>query len=236
MTRWYRTCTRAKPRGPSPMTPRRSLGLGGTGRAAGRRRRWRAAYLRALDSSNGKVGVIGHCSGGRQAVLAACNVDVDAAVDCYGAYVVGNPPETHPMHAMKVRGLEEQLVKLRCPLLGLFGNEDAHPSPRMTVRATASSLPTGRPIGSRRRSTVIERSAISLPGISAADAAWTRRPSTSTILSTPRPHTRSTSISSTPRGNRPGGSPWNSPPNRPGSWSRRSSGRWAAFRPSCWSE
>src|SRR6201997_5799090 len=39
-----------------------------------------AAYLRALDSSNGKVGVIGYCSGGRQSVLAACNVDLDAAV------------------------------------------------------------------------------------------------------------------------------------------------------------
>lgn len=88
-----------------------------------------AAYLRALDSSNGRVGVIGHCSGGRQAVLAACNLDVDAAVDCYGAYVVGTPPEGHPMHAMKVRGFEDQLVKLRCPLLGLFGNDDAHPSP-----------------------------------------------------------------------------------------------------------
>src|SRR6266487_3834676 len=84
-----------------------------------------AAHLRALDSSNGKVGVIGHCSGGRQAVLAACNLDLDAAVDCYGAYVVGSPPEDHPTHAPKIRGLEEQLPKLGCPLLGLFGNEDA---------------------------------------------------------------------------------------------------------------
>ena len=30
-----------------------------------------AAYLRGLSNSNGKVGVIGHCSGGRQAFLAA---------------------------------------------------------------------------------------------------------------------------------------------------------------------
>ena len=34
-----------------------------------------AARLRSLDTSNGKVGVIGYCSGGRQAVLAACNTD-----------------------------------------------------------------------------------------------------------------------------------------------------------------
>ena len=87
-----------------------------------------AAYLRALESSNGKVGVIGHCSGGRQAVLAACNLDLDAAVDCYGAYVVGAPPEDHPLHS-RMRGFEDQLAKLGCPLLGLFGNDDAHPSP-----------------------------------------------------------------------------------------------------------
>jgi carboxymethylenebutenolidase len=87
-----------------------------------------AAYLRALDSSNGKVAVIGHCSGGRQAVLAACNLDLDAAVDCYGAYVVGAPPEDHPLHAA-MRGFEDRLPKLGCPLLGLFGNEDSHPSP-----------------------------------------------------------------------------------------------------------
>jgi len=32
-----------------------------------------AAHLRALPSSNGKVGVIGYCSGGRQSFLAACS-------------------------------------------------------------------------------------------------------------------------------------------------------------------
>jgi carboxymethylenebutenolidase len=88
-----------------------------------------AAYLRGLDSSNGRVGVIGHCSGGRQAVLAACNLDLDAAVDCYGAFVVGEPPEDHVGRKLGMRGLEDQLPKLSCPLLGLFGNEDKHPAP-----------------------------------------------------------------------------------------------------------
>src|SRR5215470_5655654 len=46
-----------------------------------------AAHLRLLPSSNGKVAVIGYCSGGRQSVLAACSLDLNAAVDCYGAYV-----------------------------------------------------------------------------------------------------------------------------------------------------
>jgi carboxymethylenebutenolidase len=85
-----------------------------------------ARYLRNLPGCNGKVAVIGHCSGGRQSVLAACNVDLDAAVDCYGAFVVGVPPAGHPL---QVSGLEDQLPRLSAPLLGLFGNEDSYPSP-----------------------------------------------------------------------------------------------------------
>jgi carboxymethylenebutenolidase len=85
-----------------------------------------AAYLRARPSSNGKVGVIGYCSGGRQTTLAACSLDVDAAVDCYGALVVGTLPEGFPL---KVEPFPHLLPGLRCPLLGLFGAEDGNPSP-----------------------------------------------------------------------------------------------------------
>jgi carboxymethylenebutenolidase len=85
-----------------------------------------AAYLRALATSNGKVGVIGYCSGGRQSVLAACNLDLDAAVDCYGAFVTGTPGPDFPL---QVTNLVDQLPALRCPLLGLFGKEDKYPSP-----------------------------------------------------------------------------------------------------------
>jgi len=83
-----------------------------------------AAYLRELGTSNGKVAVIGHCSGGRQAVLAACRLDLQAAVDCYGAFVTGTPP---PERA--ITNLVDQLPNLTAPLLGLFGNDDVHPSP-----------------------------------------------------------------------------------------------------------
>jgi carboxymethylenebutenolidase len=85
-----------------------------------------AAYLRGLRSSNGKVGVIGHCSGGRQSVLAGCNLDLNAAVDCYGAFVTGTPPAEFPL---KVTNLVDQLPGLRCPVLGLFGNDDQYPTP-----------------------------------------------------------------------------------------------------------
>jgi carboxymethylenebutenolidase len=84
-----------------------------------------AAYLRALETSNGKVAVIGHCSGGRQSVLSACHLDLEAAVDCYGAFVTGTPPADSPMKS----NLVDQLPGLTAPLLGLFGNEDSHPSP-----------------------------------------------------------------------------------------------------------
>ena len=68
--------------------------------------------LRAMSESNGRVGVIGYCSGGRQSWLVACTLDVDAAVVCYGGRAdVALAPD------------------LRCPLLGLFGNNDHNPTP-----------------------------------------------------------------------------------------------------------
>jgi len=101
-----------------------------------------AAYLRALDSSNGKVGVIGYCSGGRQSVLSACNVDLDAAVDCYGAFVTGTPPEGFPL---KVTNLVDQLPNLKCPLLGLFGNDDSYPSPEQVDELEQILSDLGKP-------------------------------------------------------------------------------------------
>jgi carboxymethylenebutenolidase len=84
-----------------------------------------AGVLRGLTSANGKVGVIGYCSGGRQAFLAACKLDLDAAVDCYGAFVASRPVGL-PLKVEPVIGLAGELS---CPLLGLFGAEDSHPGP-----------------------------------------------------------------------------------------------------------
>jgi len=85
-----------------------------------------AAHLRELSNSNGKVGVIGYCSGGRQAFLAAVSLPLDAAVDCYGAFVTGTPPEGMPLKAGPIKHLTKDLS---CPLLGLFGADDQYPSP-----------------------------------------------------------------------------------------------------------
>ena len=86
-------------------------------------------YVRSLPYSNGKVGMIGYCSGGRQTFLAACSLDLDAAVDCYGAFVVASPPAGMPV---RMQPIIDRAGKLNCPLLGLFGADDANPSPAET--------------------------------------------------------------------------------------------------------
>jgi carboxymethylenebutenolidase len=98
-------------------------------------------HLRSLPTSNGKVAVIGHCSGGRQSVLVACNLDVDAAVDCYGAFVTGAPPSDY---ALNVTNLVDQLPRLGAPLLGLFGAEDKYPSPEQVAELNAILTAAGK--------------------------------------------------------------------------------------------
>jgi carboxymethylenebutenolidase len=99
-------------------------------------------YLRALPTSNGEVAVIGHCSGGRQSVLIACSLDVDAAVDCYGAFVTGTPPADHPLN---ITNLVNRLPQLRAPLLGLFGKNDKYPSSDQVAELEAILTADGKP-------------------------------------------------------------------------------------------
>ena len=100
-----------------------------------------AAHLRALTSSNGKVGVIGYCSGGRQSFLAAVSLPLDAAVDCYGAFVTGAPPEGMPL---KVGPIKHLANDLSCPLLGLFGADDQHPSPDQVAELDKALIEAGK--------------------------------------------------------------------------------------------
>ncbi|HEY8676137.1 MAG TPA: dienelactone hydrolase family protein [Candidatus Dormibacteraeota bacterium] len=80
-------------------------------------------YLRAMPSGSGRVATIGYCSGGRQSFLAACELDPDAAVVCYGAFIVGIPPA-----GSRVVPVIDRAEGISCPILGLFGVEDSHPS------------------------------------------------------------------------------------------------------------
>jgi carboxymethylenebutenolidase len=63
-------------------------------------------------------------------VLAACSLDLDAAVDCYGAFVTGMPPAEYPL---KITNLVDLLPDLRAPLLGLFGADDKFPGPEQVA-------------------------------------------------------------------------------------------------------
>jgi len=101
-----------------------------------------ADYLRGLDGANGKVGVIGYCSGGRQSFLAACSRPLDAAVDCYGAFIVNPPPEGMPLKATSLVGLARDLS---CPLLGLFGADDQYPTPDETAALSKVLDEAGKP-------------------------------------------------------------------------------------------
>lgn len=83
-------------------------------------------FLRTQPNANGKVGVIGMCSGGRHTFLAACTLEgIDAAVDCWGGGVIAPAEEATPV---KPVAPIEYAEGLSCPLLGIFGNDDKHPS------------------------------------------------------------------------------------------------------------
>jgi carboxymethylenebutenolidase len=98
------------------------------------------SYLKALDSANGKVGIIGYCSGGRQSFLAACKLPLDAAVDCYGAAIV-RAPEGLPIKMTPIVGLAGDLS---CPLLGLFGEEDKYPTTDETAELSTELTRLGK--------------------------------------------------------------------------------------------
>jgi carboxymethylenebutenolidase len=88
-------------------------------------------FLRGLPVSNGKVGTIGYCSGGRQSFLAACELPIDAAVDCYGAFVTAPAPPELPY---RMEAILDRAPGISCPLLGLFGAEDKNPSPEQVAQ------------------------------------------------------------------------------------------------------
>ncbi len=98
--------------------------------------------LRGLSSANGKVATIGYCSGGRQSFLAACNLNLDAAVVCYSGFVVNAPP---PQAGLSAKPILDQAPKLSCPLLGLFGAEDSSPSPEEVARFNQRLSELGKP-------------------------------------------------------------------------------------------
>jgi carboxymethylenebutenolidase len=92
-------------------------------------------YLRMLPYHNGNIGVIGYCSGGRQAYLAGCTLrGIDAVVSNYGGGVAAKPEE---LMERQPKAPIDFTKDLHSPLLGLFGIEDKRPSPEDAKKTEA---------------------------------------------------------------------------------------------------
>ena len=84
-------------------------------------------HLLASPLSNGKVGIIGFCSGGRICYMAAARLDgVDAAVDCWGGNITSPPAEVTDLRPVAPIDMTPDI---KCPMLGIFGNDDTNPGP-----------------------------------------------------------------------------------------------------------
>jgi carboxymethylenebutenolidase len=104
-----------------------------------------ADALRSGPASNGRVGAIGFCMGGRFAFLAACRVKgLDAAVDCWGGGVA--PAEPQPGRTAPI----ELVADVAAPLLGIFGNDDRSPDRAEVDRTEAALRSLNKPYGFHR--------------------------------------------------------------------------------------
>lgn len=78
-----------------------------------------------------RIGIVGFCFGGRVTYLAACNIsDLKAAVVYYGGRIL------QPLGGEGASPLE-QTAKITAPVLGLFGQEDANPTPADVAKIEA---------------------------------------------------------------------------------------------------
>ena len=94
------------------------------------------AYVRARKDSNGKVGVMGFCSGGRHAFICAARIPtMNAIVDCWGgSVIVEDPAQLTPKRPVNPIDYAKDI---QCPILGIFGNDDKNPDPAQVDKTEA---------------------------------------------------------------------------------------------------
>ena len=98
--------------------------------------------LRALPTSNGKVGVIGYCSGGRHSFLTAISLPGRRRRRLLRRLRRRAPsPDGFPL---KVTALVDRTPELESPLLGLFGNDDQFPSREQVDELEAALKAAGK--------------------------------------------------------------------------------------------
>lgn len=95
-------------------------------------------YIKAQSFvQSDKIGIVGFCYGGRVSYLASCNIsDLSASVVFYGGGIgaaLGDGPS--PL---------EQTANIGCPMLGLFGEEDANPAPEDVANFDAELTKNGK--------------------------------------------------------------------------------------------
>ncbi|HSZ46910.1 MAG TPA: dienelactone hydrolase family protein [Streptosporangiaceae bacterium] len=99
-------------------------------------------WLLAQPDSNGKVGIIGTCSGGRHALLtASLTPGFNAVADLWGGGVIMSDEELSP--ARPVSPLD-YTADLNTPLLGIFGNDDKYPTPELVNQHEAELKKHGK--------------------------------------------------------------------------------------------
>ena len=99
------------------------------------------SWLRAQPWLNGKVGVFGTCSGGRQTFLFACHTrNIDAACELWGGRVVMSKEELNPTQPKAPIDFTKDLS---CPLLVQVGGI---PGPPGACSIIADQLHTAAPL------------------------------------------------------------------------------------------
>ena len=79
-------------------------------------------FLRNSRFVNGRIGLVGFCSGGRLALVFACNTTGLSAFVNFYSNSIFQSTEANPTPA------GDMLESLDCPMLGMFGEEDTNPS------------------------------------------------------------------------------------------------------------
>ena len=89
------------------------------------------SFLQSSAFVSSRIGLVGFCSGGRVALVFACNTSGLTAFVNYYSNGLFQSTEVNPVPP------GDMVKDLCCPMLGLFGSEDANPSPDDVGRLTA---------------------------------------------------------------------------------------------------